>query len=235
MSPPAIEEVSQEVYDALGPWREEDPAHGYQLMLYVDAHARELQPLEDLVRVSDDGPGWSLLLDVDRCPVEYLDHLGQYVGTVTEPQQTDAEKRAIIKTVPGWARGRPATLKAIVAASLTGTRMVTFLERFGGDAYALRVRTYAAETPFRSYDDALAGFGTYDIEAAAYPTYASVPNAESEIRTALGLAKPGGLILTYEVLAGSSYDDLTAQYGTYNAEAAALTTYDAAINHVPGS
>lgn len=179
MSPPVVQEVSQEIYNGLGPWREDDPGTNYQLALYVDAHGSQLQPLEDLVRTSDDGPGFSLLLDVVRCPDEYLDHLAQYNGTVIQQQWTGSEKRTAIEAALGWERGRPATISAAAGFYLTGTKKVRLIERDGG-AYFVTVITYLGETP-----DAVA------VEAA------------------VRAQKPGGLVLTYRCQAGPAIDELT--------------------------
>jgi hypothetical protein len=97
-------------------------------------------------------PGWSILLDPDNCPAQFLPYLGQFNGTVVPPGTDEATARAIVKSESGMQRGTgiggtydsstyPAG-GAIVAAAqrnLTGTQNVTLIERMsnsGADAYS---------------------------------------------------------------------------------------------------
>jgi hypothetical protein len=97
-------------------------------------------------------PGWSVLLDPDNCPAQFLPYLAQFNGTVVPPSTDEATARAIIKSEYGMSRGTglggtytsstyPAG-GAIVAAAqrnLIGTQSVTLIERMNGsgaDAYS---------------------------------------------------------------------------------------------------
>ena len=64
------------------------------------------QDVEDLVRDSPAGdPGWSELLDLDRCPPEALDWLGQFVGIRIPAGLNDLQSRAWISSTDGFRRG----------------------------------------------------------------------------------------------------------------------------------
>ena len=83
-------------------------------------------------------PGWSILLDPNNCPTQYLPYCGMFVGVFVPPGMPDAQARAQIKARAGWYRG---TLGAIVMTAkqyLTGTQSCQIVERegLGGtDAY----------------------------------------------------------------------------------------------------
>lgn len=95
---------------------------------------------------TDDFEGWSILLDVDRCPVEALPYLAQYVGERLPRGITEADARQWIKDAPNQQRG---TLQSIVDAAqrwLTGGKNVTVIERAGGPD-KLAVVSYTDQTP----------------------------------------------------------------------------------------
>ncbi len=59
-------------------------------------------------------PGWSQVLDIDRCPTDWLPWLGQFVGARLDPMKRDDVQRSTIEHPAGWARG---TRGAILAAA----------------------------------------------------------------------------------------------------------------------
>lgn len=196
---PAVHSTSKRLWEALGraftdPDAQEGTRHQWHLLRYVDVVGDQLGDVDDLVRDSDAGPGWSALLDIDRVPLVHLAFLAQFVG-VRNPAGTEAAQRAWVKARPGWSRGRVLTIVAAAQATLTGTKRVDVYER-DGSAYRLRVRTYNAQTPdpaateaavlaavpggivltyesvaAGTYDQAAANFATYDVAAAAFVDY----------------------------------------------------------------
>jgi hypothetical protein len=68
------------LYDALAPIGQDDSVNGWSLLIYVNAIGVMFQIIEDLVRDTADGPGWSVLMDLDRSPSVALPWLGQFVG-----------------------------------------------------------------------------------------------------------------------------------------------------------
>ena len=94
----------------------------------------------------DDFEGWTILLDVDRCPREALPYLAQYVGERLPMGLTEAEERQWVRDAPNQIRG---TIKSIVDAAqryLTGGKTVTVIQRDGG-ADKLTVVSYTDQTP----------------------------------------------------------------------------------------
>lgn len=189
-----IGKAAQRVYDELRQ-AVDDPSG--DLYTYVGALGDELlQDVENLVRDGDNGEtGWSKVLDLSRVPDEGLDWLAQFIGVRFPSNATVAVKRSLITARTGWQRGTPAAIIAAAQTTLTGTKLVTLVER-NGDAYNLSVTTKASETPD--------------------------PSATLE---ALLSQKPAGIILLYQNLDGQLYLDLFNNQPTYDTTKNAYATY----------
>jgi hypothetical protein len=146
---------------------------------------------------------WEALYDLDRADPAWLPYLGQYVGAIVDARQPVATQRLQVRDSASWRRGTPAAIIAAARRHLTGGQGVTLIERDGG-AYRLTVRTYSSQTP--------------DPDA---------------VEAALLAAKPAGLILTYEVVIGVSYAELTAAHATYADLDAAYPDYAAQTAATP--
>lgn len=126
-----------------------DPQGVYLTLL--DSVGRQIDQVDELVRDSDSGPGWSALLDPDRTPVPA--YLAQFVGVRIPGGVTDAQARALVVAQPATRRGTVQALEAAAQTTLTGSRYVEVIERDGG-AYRITVRTYDTETPDRAVTEA---------------------------------------------------------------------------------
>lgn len=157
------------------------------LLAFCRAILHPLERTNAMIRDSDDGPGWSALLDPLRAPAAALPYLGQFVGVRVTRGAPSLQQRDEISGAAGFRRGRPAAIREAVAATLSGGRAVVMTERVGGEAYQLLVQTYADQTP----DPAAA-------EAAARSQ------------------KPAGIILTFEVIDGQTYAQLEGRYEDYS-------------------
>lgn len=155
MPEPTVGTLAEEVYEApLSPYTHEDAALDWPLKTYVGAILDRAQEVADLARESDDGPGWSAIVDPDRAPLAWLPWLAQLVGVALPPpgspeysQLDEAGMRLRIKETDGQKRGTIAALRAAAQQHLTGTKTVTITERVGGNAYQIAVETLVAETP----------------------------------------------------------------------------------------
>jgi hypothetical protein len=194
------------LYGMLAPLAQKDPVAGWSLLILVNAIGLEYQLVEDWVRDSPDGPGWSLLMDLDRCPPEALPWLGQFVGVRVPTGLNDAQARAWVASTDGFRRGTPAAMRGAAQATLTGDKLVVFTERFNGDAYALDVATYVDQTP----DPALT-------------------------ERALIAQKPGGIVMTYRASPGQDYGIVDATNVDYAAVHAKYPSYQALLVDQPGT
>lgn len=111
-----VDSVTQGVQDSLAPWGE--PGSDWQ-----NYNATLSAMFEQVFQiVADQGTpddaanyqaGWSILLDPQRCPTEFLPYLGMFVGVYVPPGTEDGTARGLITGEAGFNRG---TLQAIQAA-----------------------------------------------------------------------------------------------------------------------
>lgn len=148
MARPAVHATAELLYDSLGDGLiHDDDRFGWQ-MLYLthELFAATLGYVDDLVRDSDAGPGWSGSLDPDRAFAEHLPWLAQFVGVRLPPGLTVIEQRVYLRDKPRWRRGSRGAMIAEARATLTGTQSVYFIER-ASSAYTITVQTLTSETP----------------------------------------------------------------------------------------
>lgn len=202
------------LYDMLAPLAQQDPVAGWSLLILCNAIGVPYELVEDWVRDTPDGPGWSLLMDVDRCPPEALPWLGQFAGVRIPVGLGDADARKWVASTDGFKRGTASALVGAVRATLTGAGAVVFRERDGASmghptapdyAYCLTVITYESQTP--------------DPEAT---------------RRALLAQKPGGIVLDYRLATGQDYQSVRDRFATYQAVRDGYPDYYAVMLDEPG-
>ena len=110
---------------------------------YIGALSQAFQQMDTLAH-SD--PPWSILMDIDNIPDEGIAWLGQFVGTIVNPNLTPDQQRQQIRQRAGWQRGTPDALTSAVQNLLTGTRTVQIVER-DTSPYHFTIATYSDETP----------------------------------------------------------------------------------------
>ena len=211
-SPPselAPQPFSARLYGMLDPLTESDPSYGWALLTFVNAATLAYEQVEEWVRDTPGGPGWSLLLDVERCPPEALGWLGQFVGVRLRGTDDETNRERIAGT-DGFHRGTPAAIVSAAQATLTGNRSVFLTERDHDPAdtpdyaYYLTVQTYAGQTP----------------DPAA-------------TRHAILAQKPGGIVLTYVCTVGQIYDQVRTRFATYADLRAGYPNYQAIWTDTP--
>lgn len=168
MARPTVHDTTEVLYESLGSGlTQDDESTDWQLLRFLDAAGHLLGAIDDLVRDSEDGEGWTQVLDPDRVLPEHLDYLAQFAGVLFPGGLTVQEKRDYLKATPGFGRGTLPALRESIATTLEGTKRVALSER-AGSAYTLDILTHPDDTP-----DAVA-------------TLAAILRQ-----------KPGGLALTY--------------------------------------
>jgi hypothetical protein len=179
--------IGQRLIDALEPYMTED------LATYLDVVGGMLDEFQSYVNQYGEEDVWGPLLDIERCPVEGLPYLAQYLG---ERLPTGISEPAAREWIRDHAHMRRGTLEAIAHAtqrSLTGTRTVQITERSGTGANPedyLSVVTYEQETP--------------DPDAVLFDLRASVP---------------ADLNLNYQALPGQTWGAVNSTYATWQAVA----------------
>jgi hypothetical protein len=220
------------LYGMLAPLAQQDDGAYWSLLVYCNALGAMFQLVEDIVRDTPDGPGWSIMLDLPRCPEFALGWLGQFVGVRVLPDSTADEKRQRIRDTAGMRRGTRASMVGAAAATLTGAKRVDFRERSGGPLP--EVQTYAMVKAAYATYQALKDTGLDYQHVAGSPdaayflkvrTYgAETPDAAATLRALLS-QKPGGLVLDYAVITGQTYETLKARFATYQAVKDAYVDY----------
>jgi len=201
------------LYEMLAPLAGSDEDQGWALLIYVNALGTMFQQVEDWVRDSPDGPGWSLLLDLARCPDEALPWLGQFAGVRMLPGSSPADQRARITSTDGFKRGTAAAMIGAAKGTLTGSQRLVFRERDGAahgytppdDAYVLTVYSYTSETP----------------------------NPTATLNALLA-QKPGAIKLYYSAVTRQDYQNVKNTYATYAAVKTAYKDYNALALNQPG-
>jgi hypothetical protein len=144
---PELRPVAAACYQQLRLLAPNDEQLGWPLAHFI---AAQMGPLEDLVEWTSDtdaGPGYSVFLDIDRCPAIALPWLAQFKGVVIPAGLTEDKQRAWIRSAEGQHRGTVDALERAGQRHLTGTKSVRVLERVGGNAYAMTAVTRTSETP----------------------------------------------------------------------------------------
>lgn len=208
MTAPAVSPLAEQVYASLWPLADDDEIQGWALLLLVSLCAQPFAEVDQLVGDTDDGPGWSILFDLDRCPGKWLDFPAATVGARPAEGLDDDQRRAHIRDAGGVQRGTPEALKAEAALHLTGTKHVVLYERDGG-AWRDTLITYTAETP----------------DPAAVLAAVTAP-----------AVKPIGRKITHLVYPGWTLDQMEAAYSTPSTLSdleAAFATLNALESNVP--
>ena len=100
-----------------------DEAQGWPLLSFIAALTFELSELDDLVRDTDEAPGWSAAVDLERAPVAMLPWLGQFVGVRGGPQpspkQTSVSRFAVARVSSA---APPGAIRSAAQPFLTGDK-----------------------------------------------------------------------------------------------------------------
>lgn len=146
---PEVGETTEDIYGALGALAIGDEARDWPLLRFVDAICQAaFERIHELAADRGEQPGWQAILDPSASPAYALPWLAQFVGARLTPDMDEAGQREAISHPEGFARGTRAAMIQAVQRQLSDTKSVDIQERFGGDAYALWVRTLASETPY---------------------------------------------------------------------------------------
>lgn len=142
----------EELYRQVLPLHGPDP--GELARDYIGAVSLGALEIDDLVRDTDAGPGWSVILDVDACPAKGLRWLAYVRGAVLRPQRADetlaawaVDARERIRNQSSADRGTPGAIASAAGEVLTGAKQVRVTERVDGSGYRLGIVTRPSETP----------------------------------------------------------------------------------------
>lgn len=143
---PPINEVGEMLYTALDAFTDKDEENGWALLRFCEAIGNMYTEVNDLVSDTDEGIGWSSIMDVERAPTKWLGWLAQFIGVTLVAGLDDAAQRQRIVETDGFKRGKPSAIQGAARTKLIGTQTVYLIERHGSVARTT-VSTLPAETP----------------------------------------------------------------------------------------
>lgn len=174
-----LDSFAERIYEQVEPLTYDEENQDHALEHFVGALGSMFQTVEEYASDGPNGePGWSIILDLNRAPVEALPWLGQFVGVTIQQDVSIELQRQQIHAVSGFQRGTPRSLMAAAQQYLTGDKQVILRER-NGSAYQLTIVTKSSQTP-------------------------NPARVEAAIRT----QKPAGIALTYNVISGQDFQTL---------------------------
>ncbi len=228
---PALLGDTQILYEATGPYAAADTSG--TLLRWLSGIGSMLQTLDDLVRDSPSGPGWSLIMDLSRCRSEYLPWLAQFVGVRVDTSATAAAQRAQITDEPATKRGTvPALLAAASPYLMAGT--IPHLHERDTDAYHATMVVFTNQLQGGPWDDLAANFVSWDAVASAFATWNAIgPASGPDLARAIDAAKPAGLVLSLTISDSGSWDDLAANFVSWDAVASAFATWNTVAAYLP--
>lgn len=234
--PPTVAPATWDLYNRLGPIPYipnddglADADLGYPLLAFLDGIGQIMQQTLDLFQDTDEGPGWSQILDINRCPTVALPWLAQWVGVrFDQTQNTDATQRAAIQAEQGFNRGTVQALQAAAAKWLAPGQSIQIYERTP-DPYSFTVVISLGQLAPGTYSQVSAEYPTYAEWTAASSSYDTPAYPQAQISAALMAQKPAGLLMTINIVAGATYGTQSGDYATYTDYQAALPTYGASI------
>jgi hypothetical protein len=187
------------LYERLG-WAHDEDSTGV-LEEWLSGIGEMMQALDSVALPAYDRngvvqPGWSQVLDVERCPTKALPWLGQFAGARFPTTWRDDQMRYAIVNSPGWARGTVAAILAAADLFLSPGYAASISER-DPDPYSLTVTVPDAGVVGTATCESL--FFTYATCAdvlADVATCADLWEGVAEVTDSINAAIPAGLIVT---------------------------------------
>lgn len=212
MARPDLGSFAEEFYARLEPFHDHtadgreytDEELGWPLLIFWGTIASQWQRIDDITTESDDGPGWSSLVDIDRIEDDGLPYLSQFKGAILLDGLTPEQQRERIRTVDGFSRCTAQSIKDASKRRLTGSQTVHLNEREGGNALRIGVVTYIDETP--------------------EPELTFMDMMEQ---------KPWGYIINYQVVDAWGYEVLKVAFDDYGAVKTHYPDYEGLKTNVP--
>jgi hypothetical protein len=146
MPPPTLTSFAQALYDELEPLTYDEPDYGYALAKFCAAVAVPYDEMWEIL-VEGDVP-WGPAVDLDLTPSDFLDWLGRFKGVAGVVGLADSSKRARIRSAEGFSRGTVTAMVTQAKTFLSGANPTVLVsERYGGNAYQIKLQTLDSETP----------------------------------------------------------------------------------------
>jgi hypothetical protein len=167
--------------------------------------ATGLQAINDIIRDTQYSPGYSSILDINRCPTYALPWLAQFVGVRFPQPQSDAVMRAAIVNESAFQRGTIGVIEAAANAQLISPYVVTVHERtsfignvIGYDPYAILVTYPLNGANSLTWGQVFSDFSDWAAVESAYATWGAMQGYIGNLETAVLNSVPAGIIVYFE-------------------------------------
>lgn len=168
--------------------------------------AAGLQAIDDIIRDSPYNPGYSILLDIYRCPTYALPWFGQFVGVRFTTQQllSDSAQRQAILAENSFARGTAATILAVANSFMLPGFTAILMERtafigsaFVNDPYAITITYPLDGVNALTYAQLFAENVNYAAVESNYATYGAMAGNQANLENGVLAAVPAGLFVYF--------------------------------------
>lgn len=211
MSRPAVHQAAEQVYRLLPDFvRSADAVDSvdYTALRYVAAAAVAIEPAADFLNLVDPDTsvtGTCELVNADACPRPYLGWLGWLVGIDTSTIPAPFVRDAVGNAAASQRRGSAGSIRDAVQRTLTVSRSCRVYPNLSGvDPYVISIFTLTAET------------------------------ADPAVTLAAAMTeKPAGCLIDLNVVTGSTWADVLANYDTWADVIAAHPTWASLVTWLP--
>jgi hypothetical protein len=165
-----------------------------------------IQAIDNIVRDTSYAPGWSVLLDVGRCPTYALPWLGQFVGVRFAAPTSDATMRSTIVNLPATKRGTRQQIQTIIDQEIANPLAEPIIfERtawdgtnFTPDPYAITIQYSASAIGAFTYQTIFADYSSYAAVEAGFMDYGAMYGAIGNLEVAALNSAPAGIVVYFD-------------------------------------
>ena len=189
--------------------QDSDAANNYTFLSWLEGIGSQQQKIDDLCRDTSYGPGWSVVMDVGRCPNYALPWLAQFVGVNipgdsvgVSPAQDEAMRQTILAK-NAFNRGSIQGIVNGILALLGPGASVNIIERYP-DPYSLTIQ-YTDHDGSLTYGELAVQYPWYTSSggspnvSTAFPLYSNFPTPTfTQVSAQIQQLIPGGLVATIQ-------------------------------------
>lgn len=208
MARPATHAATEQVYRLLPDYVRGADENTWQLLEYLDGAANGMRPAVDFLTIADPDTsvsGTCEMVNPTAAPRAFLAWLGGLIGVDTSTIADAYVREALGNASTAQRRGSVASLSVAVQRTLVGSQYVRVFTNVGGaNPYRITVVTLTSETP--------------DVAATLLA-------AEAE--------KPAGMEIELQLVSGSTWNLVEANYADWDAVTAAHPSWDDLTTWLP--
>lgn len=197
------------------------------LKTFVGALGELFQEIDDYARNTDEGPGWSPIVDVNRAPESGLPWLAQFLG-VRIDYGSELDARQQIRSHDRWGRGTPLSIMGPASKWVPPGGQLYMSERSPNPWHVTFIFVDVI-AELQTYADVWHFYGTYHNVRVRFATYGDLYFGERgdwlKVEQLLRAAKPAGIQFTIIEATNILYFAIPIVYDDYQEVYDAFLTY----------